>query len=468
MKLNRFGLYLGIIWLFALALRFWKLGQFNTFVFDEVYFAKFGYNYLTQTPFFDAHPPLGKYMIALGIWIKGFNPWGYRWMNAFTGSLIPLVLAGIAYQITRRRSYALIASGLATLDGLLLVESRYALLNVYLLFFGLLGHWLCLLASDKRGMVRWGWLTLSAIGFGACVSVKWNGLGFLLGLYLFWLVGWVVSRLCVEPRLALGSQRLSSLQRLLQLSPVQLFVYLPAIAALVYSLVWIPHLHQNPTYNFWQVHQEILDYHQRIGSGQDVHPYCSAWYTWPFLLRPVSYFYQTAMDLSEPIPITGPPLPRDAVRYVYSIYATGNPPLWWLSTTAMLFILGRWCWQGWQQIGSHQATPTPLMAGYSITSEQLWVPLYLGSNYAANFLPWAGVSRCTFLYHYMGAAVFSSLALAWLVDRWRQAPHKSLQAASLTIICASAIGFIVWSPFFLGLPLSLQRWQLRIWFSSWI
>jgi dolichyl-phosphate-mannose--protein O-mannosyl transferase len=255
---------------------------------------------------------------------------------------------------------------------------------------------------------------------------------------------------------------------LLQLSPVQLFIYLPAIAALVYGLAWIPHLHQNPTYNFWQVHQEILAYHQRIGNGQDVHPYCSAWYTWPFLLRPVSYFYQTAVDLSEPIPITGPPLPRDAIRYVYSIYATGNPPLWWLSTTAILFILGRWCWQGWQRAVWHQPSTPPLNLGYSITSEQLWVPLYLGTNYAANFLPWAGVSRCTFLYHYMGAALFSGLALAWLVDRWRQAPQKSLQVASLTILCVSAIGFIVWSPFFFGLPLSPQLWQLRIWLSSWI
>ncbi|NJN39333.1 MAG: phospholipid carrier-dependent glycosyltransferase, partial [Acaryochloridaceae cyanobacterium CSU_3_4] len=54
-------------WLFALALRFWGLARFNTLVFDEVYFAKFGHHYLTHTEFFDAHPPLGKYLIALGI-----------------------------------------------------------------------------------------------------------------------------------------------------------------------------------------------------------------------------------------------------------------------------------------------------------------------------------------------------------------------------------------------------------------
>jgi len=47
-------------------------------------------------------------------------------------------VAGIAYQLSHRRSYAFIAA-LAAADGLFLVESRYALNNVYLVIFGLLG-----------------------------------------------------------------------------------------------------------------------------------------------------------------------------------------------------------------------------------------------------------------------------------------------------------------------------------------
>jgi len=30
---------------------------------------------------------------------------------------------------------------------------------------------------------------------------------------------------------------------------------------------------------------------------------------------------------------------------------------------------------------------------------------------------WVRVTRCTFLYHYMGASVFAGLAIAWLVDQ---------------------------------------------------
>jgi dolichyl-phosphate-mannose--protein O-mannosyl transferase len=55
------------VFLVYLSLRFWQLERFNTLVFDEVYYAKFANDYLTQTPFFNAHPPLSQYIIAIGI-----------------------------------------------------------------------------------------------------------------------------------------------------------------------------------------------------------------------------------------------------------------------------------------------------------------------------------------------------------------------------------------------------------------
>ncbi len=84
-NLYRIGL-LGIF-LISLALRFWGLDRFNTLVFDEIYYAKFGNNYLTHTEFFDGHPPLGKYMIALGIWLSSHFPFWHEPINGLTGSL---------------------------------------------------------------------------------------------------------------------------------------------------------------------------------------------------------------------------------------------------------------------------------------------------------------------------------------------------------------------------------------------
>ncbi|NJL91441.1 MAG: phospholipid carrier-dependent glycosyltransferase, partial [Coleofasciculaceae cyanobacterium SM2_1_6] len=97
-------LVMGLSAIFAasLTLRFWGLGRFNALVFDEVYYAKFANNYLTGTNFFNAHPPLSQYIIAIGIWLGSLMPIGqdtineltgslrstfsYRWLNALTGS----------------------------------------------------------------------------------------------------------------------------------------------------------------------------------------------------------------------------------------------------------------------------------------------------------------------------------------------------------------------------------------------
>jgi dolichyl-phosphate-mannose--protein O-mannosyl transferase len=62
------------VFIVSLSLRFWQLERFNTLVFDEVYYAKFAKDYLTKTPFFNAHPPLSQYIIAIGIWIGTHVP----------------------------------------------------------------------------------------------------------------------------------------------------------------------------------------------------------------------------------------------------------------------------------------------------------------------------------------------------------------------------------------------------------
>lgn len=456
---------------FSIALRFWGLSRFNTLVFDEVYFAKFGYNYLTHTPFFDAHPPLGKYFIALGIWLKGFNPFGYRWVNALAGSLIPLVIAGIAYQLSYRRSYALIAGLLAATDGLLLVESRYALINVYLLILGLLGQWCFLLALDAQAnRRRWLWLTLSGISFGGTIAVKWNGLGFLLGIYLTWLCAWSVKTFFQLTRRSLNPERPLAptlFQKMRRLSLAQL-LYLPAMSAAVYCLVWIPHLQLNPTPEFWDLQKQMLTYHGRIGSGPNVHPYCSAWYTWPWMIRPVDYFYQTALNSSAgPLPVVGPPLPPSTAKVIYDVHAIGNPALWWLSTAAIITLVSMlaqrlWSWVTVRSIISHPSQP------YLARDADFEVPVYLLLNYAANFLPWASVSRCTFIYHYMPAFVFSLLAIAWLVDRWLQSNRWEFRSLGLTAIFLTLASLVFWLPIYLGLPLSPEGFQARMWFRSWI
>jgi dolichyl-phosphate-mannose-protein mannosyltransferase len=483
------------VFIFSVALRFWGLERFNTLVFDEVYFAKFGNNYLTRTPFFNAHPPLSQYIIGIGIWIGSHipfwhdtvngltgslrSPWTYRWLNALTGSFIPLVVAAIAYQLSYRRSFALLAGLFTACDGMFLVESRYALSNIYIVIFGLLAHWFFLLALDNQNRRRSFWLVFAGIAFGASVGTKWNGLWFLSGAYLIWLAAWVIHLIhsFPNPKLVFISPLLKEsgvstyspssqtpLQNLTQLNIVQMLFYLGIIPAFIYSIIWIPHLQLDKTYGFIAVHQQILKFHLHLGGNSaDVHPYCAAWYKWPLMTRPMAYYYETAKSITEPLPVMGPPLPPGAGQVIYDVHAMGNPFLWWFGVAAMLFLVG--------MLVSKVVIPWVKEKRFSLRatlSVDTWIALYLVINYAANLLPWVKVTRCVFIYHYMCAVVFVFLAIAWFVDQCIRSYYLQLRALGVTITFIILGAFIFWMPIYLGLPLSPNDYKLRMWFNSWI
>ncbi|MGB5898041.1 MAG: phospholipid carrier-dependent glycosyltransferase [Geitlerinemataceae cyanobacterium] len=474
------------IWLLALSLRFWGLSRFNTLVFDEVYYAKYAVNYLNGTEFFDAHPPLGKYCISIGIWLSQFfplnssvttdvagqnlNPFSYRWLNAFIGSFVPLLISGIAYQISHRRSYALISGFLATLEGLWLVESRYALINVYMVFFGLLGQWLFLVGIDRHGKWRVRSFILSGISLGATISVKWNGLGFIGSLYILWGLGWLVRWMTMKAKNRNREEtkvERSLLFKFTKVSAFQVFLYLVFLPIIIYILFWIPHLHINSNSTFLGIHHQILSYHQGLGTGKDVHPYCSAWWSWPLLLRSIGYFYAKSggdKDAILPVNLT----PENPI--VYDVHLLGNPILFWLSSTAILIsllLLIEWMFK-W--ISSRFAPSSSIGSNRQFLrqSSELEILLYLVVNYAVNYLPWAKVSRCTFLYLYMGALVFAVLAIAWSIDRWLRSSSWVYQIVGGLTIFTIVLSFLFWLPIYLGLPLDPESFQLRMLFKSWI
>jgi dolichyl-phosphate-mannose--protein O-mannosyl transferase len=497
MKKNWFRLGIITIFLFSLGLRFWGLNRFNTLVFDEVYFAKFGNNYLTHTPFFNAHPPLSQYIIGLGIWISKYipigrdtvnsltdsllSPWNYRWVNALTGSLIPVVVTLLTYQFSYRHRFALLAGFFTACDGLFLVESRYALSNIYIIIFGSLGQWLLLLALEKQKQKRWFWLILSGISFGACIGTKWNGLWFLTGTYGVWISAWIIRwlqsfdniyRVPLFSYLQFFKHRQNfpvdtieiPWQNLTKINIWQMFSYLGIIPAAIYSLIWIPHLQLDKRYGFIEVHKQILQFHLQLGGNSpSIHPYCAAWYKWPLLTRPMAYYYQTAQSSKDSLPVFGPPLPDGAGKVIYDVHAMGNPFLWWFGLAAMIFLIGM---------------VIITITRPAIEKQQLFIPknlsidtgigLFLIINYGANFLPWVEVTRCTFIYHYMSAVVFTFRAIAWFVDQCLLSYYRTLRFLGVTITFIIMAAFIFWIPIYLGLPLSPDDYRMRMWFNSWI
>jgi dolichyl-phosphate-mannose-protein mannosyltransferase len=452
------------IFVFSLVLRFWGLGRFNAFVFDEVYYAKFANNYLTHTKFFNAHPPLSQYIIAVGIWLGDMLPIGhdtannltgswrstfsYRWFNAIFGSFIPIVVGGIAYHLTKRRSYMVIAAGLMALDGLFLVDSRYALNNVFLVLFGLLGQLWLLMGLSHQGWRRWTLGIASGVFFGLSIACKWNGLWFLLGIWL--LLGVIVvhqvltRRPTTEIKDFPPDDEPSVLVKLSRLHIWEVLLYLLVVPALVYAISWIPHLQQNPTPNFWRMQYEILHYHEKVGNGKAVHPYCANWYTWPLMLRPLAYYYNVVKGAGG----------NTKLDLIYDVHAMGNPFLWWFALAAIVMMT----WQLLKKVvtGDH----------WDLSSQQVAMPIFFLANYGANLFPWVRVTRCIYIYHYMGSLVFAVLALAWVIDRWLHSSSPQLRGRAITAIFAVAAAFVWWLPIYLGLPISHQQMAWRMWFNE--
>ncbi|WP_228015565.1 phospholipid carrier-dependent glycosyltransferase [Synechocystis salina] len=439
------------VFVFSLVIRFWNLGQFNEFVFDEVYYAKFASDYWLGNDFFPSHPPLSHYLIALAMGLGQFFPvdpeqvndltgavrstWSYRWLNALTGATIPLLLGAIAYLLTQRRLVTLLTMGLVALDGLFLVESRYALNNIYLIFFGLLGQALVLwhLRHGKLWQLILGGISLACAG-----SVKWNGFAFLLGIYLLWAIAWFRAVLSqdwargkVNSVTSLGrhgQNHQDFLSRWLIISPFKFALWLVLAPAITYSVIWIPHLLMNGEYasleGFWRIQRETWQYHRRVGNSPDIHPYCSPWYSWLVMARPIAYFYQKSGKFG----------------LIYDVHAMANPILLWFSTGAMGLLLGTIAWQKISQFFSRGIN--------QINAPLRGVTLYVAINYAVNLLPWLGISRCTFFYHYLPAYGFSILALALILATLLDSPKLSYRIIAWTVLTLVAIASGIGPQFF--------------------
>jgi dolichyl-phosphate-mannose-protein mannosyltransferase len=448
----------------SFALHFYGLSRFNTLVFDETAYARFGHNYLNGLAVFDVHPPLGKLLIGAGMWLgdlMGYAgestnllsgaeraPWAYRWVAALFGSTLAVLLAGITWELFHRWRMALLSGLLMLLSGIFLVEARYALINVFVVTFGLFGHWLWLRSLSARTATRRHllWL-LSGLALGCCISVKWSGLSFLGVVWATTLLGWLTTK------------RTSTQNRFFAMPWLALLSYFVVAPTLLYATQWTPHLLvSNKTLS--QEHTEMLRYHQSVKDDKSEHPYCSRWTTWPFMLRPISLVYETqserpteaatgAATAQVPVPVT--------VRAVHEII---NPLLAWCACVAMLWVAAAFAFK-WERLAL-SGTPEPDHL------RDVWTLGYVLLGFLSGWLPWAMVGRCQFLYLYMPSLAFALIASAWAVDYLLAHPLGAMRWTGYSVVLGVAGSFLFFLPIYLGWPISQAAFYARMWLVSWI
>ncbi|MDQ2663249.1 MAG: phospholipid carrier-dependent glycosyltransferase [Candidatus Eremiobacteraeota bacterium] len=102
-------------------------------IFDEVYFARAGEEYLRHQYIYEStHPPLTKLIITFSMMLfGGLHPgslgdtaWGWRFMDVLFGALAVVLLYAFAKRLTGSTLFASVAAALFTFDGMHFVQSR--------------------------------------------------------------------------------------------------------------------------------------------------------------------------------------------------------------------------------------------------------------------------------------------------------------------------------------------------------
>lgn len=270
-------LLLALLTVLAAGLRFWQLGQPGGITGDEMYFVTDAQAYVAREFAFDVHPPFGKQLIALGIWLFGDTPVGWRLMVALFGTLLVPLLFVLGWAWSGRERVGLGLGFLVAVDGLFVVESRLALLNTTLIFLTVAALLIGWYARRPRG-----WLAVGA-ALGLAVATKW------------------VALFALVPLVSLASTR----QHRWWVSVGLLLVGLTSVYLGVFGL------HQSltgSTVSLVETHAAMVQHHVGITERHAVE---SPWWSWPFNWRP--FLYHDGM---------GP-----AGRAL--IAPLGNPMIWW-------------------------------------------------------------------------------------------------------------------------------------------
>ncbi|CDO54877.1 hypothetical protein DV113_000348 [Geotrichum candidum] len=214
--------FLTILTVFAVFVRFRKLSQPSSVVFDEVHFGGFARKYIIGRFFMDVHPPLAKMLFAVVGYLVGYDgefefktigldyisnnvPYiGMRMMPATLGVLTIL----LAYSTLRasgcRSITALFGAALMTIDNALTTQSRFILLDSPLVFFIALTAYGFVKFRNETPM-RFDWyryLFLTGLALGATLSSKWVGLFTVgwVGVITVWQLWWILGDLSVSPK----------------------------------------------------------------------------------------------------------------------------------------------------------------------------------------------------------------------------------------------------------------------------
>ncbi|MGH2787342.1 MAG: phospholipid carrier-dependent glycosyltransferase [Actinomycetota bacterium] len=429
----------------ASALRLLFLSDPPTLVFDETYYAKDACVYVEaepapcdlETPQVEAHPPLGKWLIGIGIAIFGFDSFGWRISAAAAGSLTVLLMYVLGRRLLGSTAGAVLAAALMTFDFLHFVQSRIAMLDVFVTMFGVAAvlfalydrDWVPGRASSAR-LLR-PYRLAAGVAAGGAIASKWSG-AFFMVLVLALCTAWDVSRSRREEKPERRGVALrSAISLLVCLLLVPLAVYLLTFAGRVHGSVAAPWSRGSWLGAVGHEQREMYLTHTR-DIIDATHGYQSPAWSWILLKRPVAYFYEV-----------------NAKGQNEEILALGSPFVWWASIPAFLYVAFSWVRRLIER-RAYGGAEGLIVAGILLTYSP-WLIQQTGRG-------------AIFIFYLLPTVPFMCLALAYCATRI----GGSWEArAAVAVFAATTVGlFGYFYPVLTKRPLPPEQWKGRIWFDE--
>lgn len=398
---------------FALTLRLWRLNLPKGYIFDEVYYAKNAASLITDgvelneqgAAEFVVHPPMGKWLIGIGIKLFGNNESGWRIIAAIVGSASVLLIYLIVQRLFKSLFLSNIAAALFALDGLHLVMSRVALLDIFLMFFILLTFYLIL--RDN--------LWLSGVVIGLAAATKWSAVFAIPFLILLTVnIG--------RANFVTWSKRFYQFV----LTPIGIYL-LSWSGWFISAKGWARDSGSNLFSSLWNYHVEIMNFHRGL---TEQHTYAANPWSWLVLGRPTSFYYETPKNCG-------------AQSCSQEILAIGTPILWWAGIFAIAITVGL----------------------FIVNRDR--ISAYILAGIAGTYLPWFFIQNRTTFYFY-AIAIFPFIVLSLInVFNWALINQKNRKFIYGFVI-AVGINFIYFMPIFIGINIPYVDWLARMWLPSWI
>lgn len=395
-----------LILLLSTFLHLFRLDFPNAYVFDEVYHAFTAKEYLkgsieawewwtTPPPgvaFEWTHPPLAKEVMTISMFlVNSTDPWAWRLPGALLGIFSTYLIYLLGKKLFNNELVAALAALFFTLEGLVFVQSRTGMNDIYVVTF-ILVTFIMLLKK------KYFW---ASVFVGLTLSSKWTGL-YLIGIvsiYLLYTKAWRY---------------------------IPLFFVIPLI---IYMITYIPFFWmghtwdkfidfnslfkcqiiklENPCPYTYGLQNQMLSYHTNLKASHD---YSSPAWSWPFNLYPVWYYVQYFEG-----------------GKTANIFASGNPLLFWFGFGSVIVII-------WDFFKTRKKALLLILLGFF----GFW-------------LPWFTSPRIMFLYHFSPSVPFLCLALAYQMHELYN--EKKQRPIFYAILVLTIISFIFIYPMLTGIPL---------------